>query len=188
MTNHQLVRLSAALLVFFSSLLTFDSSAQTTRATQSGTVAGTMPQSLQVPAGLSFTVRLKEALNSRSVTPGTMWNGVLADDFVSPRGRVYAFAGTTVTGVVASVQPSVNDQPAAISLRVTSIDGVELYTDNRVRSAPPLYEGRSLQTGSNTLRNDHPSTIGSGGSPASGVNQQLNLGVGSLLTFSTSAP
>jgi len=188
MTSHQLPRLSAALLVFFSSLLASDSSAQTTPATQSGTVAGTMPQSLRVPAGLSFTVRLREALNSRSVTPGTIWNGVLADDFVSPRGRVYASAGTTVTGVVASVQPSVNDQPASISLRATSIDGVELYTDNRIRSGSPLYEGRSLQTGSNTIRNDHPGTIGTGGFAASGANQQVNLGAGSLLTFSTSAP
>jgi len=189
MTSHQLPRLSAALLVFFSSLLACDSNAQTTRVTQSGTVAGTMPQSLRVPAGLSFKVRLKEALNSRSVTPGTTWNGVLADDFVSPGGRVYAPAGTTVTGVVSSVQPSVNDQPASISLRATSIDGVELYTDNRIRSGSPFYEGRNLQTGSNALRNDHPGTTGSsGGFATSGANQQVTLGAGSVLTFSTSAP
>src|SRR5262249_47910921 len=143
-----------------------------TRVTQSGTVAGTMPQSLRVPAGLSFKVRLKETLNSRNVTPGTIWNGVLADDFVGARGRVYAPVGTTVTGVVASVQPSVNDQPASISLRAMAIDGVELYTDNRIRSGSPIYEGQSLQTGSNVLRNDYHGTIGSsGGFATSGANQ-----------------
>jgi hypothetical protein len=183
-------RLVMRLCMIGSALLVFDSRAQTTRVTQSGTVSGTMPQSLRVPVGLSFKVRLKESLNSRKLTAGATWNGVLADDFVSPQGRVYALAGTTVTGVVTSVQPAINDQPASISLRALSIDGVELYTDSRVRNGPAGYQGGSLQTSAdNNLRNDHAGPTGSsGGFATSGANQQVNLAAGALLTFSTSAP
>ncbi|QNI32249.1 hypothetical protein H7849_25235 [Alloacidobacterium dinghuense] len=190
MYNLRPFRLTPGLLVAGLALLVSYSKAQTTRVTQSGTVSGTMPQSLRVPTGLSFKVRLKEGLSSRIATPGTIWTGVLAEDFVSPQGRVYAVVGTTVTGVVATVQPAVNDQPASLSLRAMSIDGVEIYTDNRTRSGPgPSQGGDLLTSGSYNLRNDHAGTTGdSGGFATSGAKQQVNLAAGSLLTFSTSAP
>jgi hypothetical protein len=154
--------------------------AQTTRVTQSGTVSGTLPQSLRLPVGLSFKVRLKDSLDSRVVTAGILWSGVLADDLVSPQGRVYAIEGSPVTGIVTTVRPALNDQPASISLRAISISGVELYTTNRTR------DGALAQSGD--VRTNGSATGPIGGFVTSDANQQVNLKAGTLLTFNTSVP
>jgi hypothetical protein len=187
MINIRSIRSITGLAVIGLALLAGNSPAQTTRATQSGTMSGTLPQSLRIPIGLSFKVRLKDSLNSRVVTPGAMWTGVLAEDFVGPQGRVYAVVGTTVTGIVASVQPGVDSLPASISLRAMSIDGVELYIDSRRASGSPFSAGGGLQTsGSNNLTSDHAGTSGSSsGFATSAASQQINLRSGTLLTFST---
>ena len=156
------------------------SEAQTARATQSGTVSGTLPPSLRLPVGLSFKVRLKDSLNSQVVTAGTLWSGVLVDDLVSPQGRVYAVAGTPVTGIVASVRSAGNDQPASIALRAISISGVELYTTNRTR------DGAVGQSGDVRTNGNATGTVG--GFVTSDANQQVNLKAGTLLTFNTSTP
>jgi len=154
--------------------------AQTTRVTQAGTVSGTLPQSLRLPVGLSFKVRLKDSLNSRVVTAGTLWSGVLVDDLVTPQGRVYAAAGTPVTGIVASVRSAGNDQTASISLRAVSISGAELYTTNRTR------DGAVGQSGD--MRTNGSATGPVGGFVTSDTNQQVNLKAGTVLTFNTSTP
>lgn len=181
MTNpcrHHLVR---TIVVAGSALFLNGGYAQTTRATQSGTISATLPQSLRLPVGLSLKVRLKDSLNSRIVTPGIIWNGVLAEDLVSPQGRVYAVAGTPVTGVVASVRPAANDQPASISLRAVSINGVELYTTDKTRDGAAFGQDGALRS--------NPVVAGPiGGFVTSNANQQVNLTAGTLLTFNTSVP
>lgn len=185
MTSNRTFRLAMGLVVIGASLLMADGKAQTARNTQSGTVSGTMPASLTIPPGMSFKVRLKHALNSGNTTAGTNWDGVLVDDLVSPQGRVYFLAGTTVAGVVASAQPAIDNLPGSILLRATSIDGVELHTDNSTRTGSINDRGGSLQSaGGASLGNNHPGTTGFATSAATG---QVNLSAGALLTFDTTA-
>jgi len=190
MPNNRAIRLVIGLFTIGSLLLMPDGKAQTARSTQSGTISGTTPPSLRIPTGISFKVRLRHALSSGNTTAGTNWDGVLVDDLVSPQGRVYALAGTPVTGVVASVQPAANNQAGAISLRATSIDGVELHTDNKVRTGPDNdRSGGSLQPeGGINLRNSHAGTTGSSGGFATSAVTQINLSANSVLIFSTTIP
>jgi hypothetical protein len=191
MANNRTFRLAIGLFVIGPSLLMADGKAQTARNTQSGTISGTMPPSLRIPTGISFKIRLRHALNSGNATAGANWDGVLVDDLVSPQGRVYALAGTTVTGVVASVQPAADNLPGAISLRATSIDGVELHTDNKAGTGPENdRSGGSLQPeGGVNLRNSHAGTTGSsGGFATSAVTAQINLSANAVLIFNTTIP
>ena len=184
MTTNRVFRSAMGLLVVASSLLMTNGQAQTVRNTQSGTISATIPPTLRIPAGVSFTVKLRSALNSGNATPGTNWDGVLVDDLVSPQGKVFAAAGTTVAGVVASVKPAVDNQPGAISLRATSIDGAELHTDNRMRTGQGGdSRGGGLQSESAVARAGQRVT--SEGFATSAVTQQVNLSPGALLTFST---
>lgn len=188
MTGNRAFRLAMGLLVIGSSLLMVDGEAQTVRNTESGTISGTIPATLRIPPGITFKVRLRNALNSSNATPGTNWDGVLVDDLVSPRGRVYALAGTTVAGVVASVKPAVDNQPGAISLRATSIDGVELHTDNKIRTGSEVGQsgGRLQPEGGVNLRN---SVAGpSEGFATSSATEQANLSAGAMLKFDTTVP
>jgi hypothetical protein len=188
MSNNRAFRSALGLLVISSILLIVAGEAQTVRSTRSGTISGTIPATLRIPAGITFTVRLRHALNSSTATPGTNWDGVLADDLVSPQGRVYVQAGTAVSGVVVSVKPSVNNQPGAISLRATSIDGVELYTDYKTRTGLPN-DGSGGQLQSESGLNSHGgNVISSNGFATSAVAQSVNLSAGALLTFNTTVP
>jgi hypothetical protein len=188
MANNRAVRSALGLLVINSTLLIAGSEAQTVRNTQSGTISSTIPATLRIPAGISFKVRLQHALNSGNATPGTNWDGVLAEDLVSPQGRVYAAAGTPVGGVVASVKPGVNNQPGAISLRATSIDGVELHTDYKTRTGSEN-DGSGEQLQSEGGLNSHGGhVVSSDGFATAAVAQQANLSVGALLTFNTTVP
>lgn len=188
MSNNRDFRLAIGLLVIGSSLLMAGGEAQTVRNTQSGTISGTIRPTLRIPAGISFKVRLRHALNSGNVTPGTNWDGVLVDDLVSPQGRVYALAGTPVAGVVASVKPAVDNQPGAFSLRASSIDGVELYTDYKTRSGSQGDEsgGRLQSEGGVNSYAGH--VVSSEGFATSAVTQQPNLSAGAILKFDTMTP
>ena len=176
------------LLVMSSTLLMVRAEAQTVRSAQSGTVAGTIPATLRIPTGISFKVRLRHALNSGNATPGTNWDGILANDLVSPQGRVYALAGTPVGGVVVSVRPVVNNQAGAISLRATSIDGVELYTDYKTRTGSENDGSGGLLQSEGGLNAHGGHVVSSNGFATSAVTQQANLSAGALVTFNTTVP
>ena len=188
MAENRAFRSALGLLVIGSTLLIAGTEAQTVRNTQSGTISSTTPATLRIPAGISFKVRLQHALNSGNATPGTNWDGVLADDLVSPQGRVYAAAGTPVSGVVASVKPGVNNQPGAISLRATAIDGVELHTDYKTRTGSENDGSGGLLQSEGGLNSHGGRVVSSDGFATSTVAQQANLSAGALLTFNTSVP
>jgi len=188
MTDNRSIRSALELLVISSTLLIAGGEAQTVRNTQSGTISSTISATLRIPAGISFKVRLQHALNSGNTTPGTNWDGVLEDDLVSPQGRVYAVSGTPVSGVVASVKPGIDNQPGAISLRATSIDGVELQTDYKTRTGSEN-DGSGGQLQSEGGLNSHGGrVVSSDGFATSAVAHQATLPAGTLLTFNTTVP
>lgn len=80
------------------------------------------------PNGTRVTVRVNNSLSSGSAHKGEAWEGRLTRDVVV-RGRKAAKAGDRVRGTVSYVKPSGRlEAPGEISIRVTSIDGLVVYS------------------------------------------------------------
>jgi hypothetical protein len=86
-----------------------------------------------IPAGSHATVRLNTTLNSVTANKGQPWSGTLTRDIVA-NGKVRAKAGDHVKGTVTYVNRSGRlHKPGEISLRLTSIKGVRVYSSRVTR-------------------------------------------------------
>lgn len=174
------------------SLFVVPSNAQTAPATERATVSGTTPATLRIPAGMSFSVRLMRALDSRTVTVGTQWAGILVNDIVTAKGQVIAHSGEVAAGVVASVQQPTADHPASMSLRAQSLNGTELESMERTSSARVSSQGGyTPPNGRISLESTPAGTSNTGArgfATATTSPGQVTLPAGATLNFQTTAP
>ena len=80
------------------------------------------PQPIVVPAGKTVTVRMGEALGSKTAQDGQAFTGTLANG-IAVNGKVVIPAGSRVTGVVSEAKSAGKFKGEAIlAIRLTSID------------------------------------------------------------------
>jgi hypothetical protein len=86
-----------------------------------------------IPAGSHATIRLNTSLSSATAGAGQPWNGTLTRD-ITAHGKVVARAGDGVRGKVTYVNRSGRlHKPGELSLRLTSIKGVRVYSSRVTR-------------------------------------------------------
>jgi hypothetical protein len=103
------------------------------------------PQPIVVPAGTTLTVRLGEALDSRSSEAGQSFSATLDQDVVVG-GQTVIAAGASVTGKVVSARPAgALAGEANLQLKLTSVnvDNANLRLATSVRSFGPKIKGKS---------------------------------------------
>lgn len=171
--------------------LVVSSNAQTAPATGRATVSGTTSATLRIPAGMSFTVRLMRALDSRTVTVGTQWDGILVNDIVGQNGQVIAHSGEVAAGVVTAVQQPTADHPASMSLRAQSLNGMELQSTERSSARLTSQGGYTAPSGRVNLAATPAGTSNTGArgfATATTGPGQVTLPAGATLNFQTTAP
>jgi hypothetical protein len=183
---------AAGLFIVSAGFVIHQAGAQTSPVTQRSTVSGTTPATMRIPAGISFSVRLMRALDSRVTGAGTHWDGILVNDIVGENGMVYAYSGEVASGVVSSVQPQTGDHPASMSLRAQSLNGIELQSMDRTSSSR-MTSGGGYTAPSNRI-NLAQTPAGTSNTGAKGFAEatagqgQLLLSAGTVLNFQTTAP
>ena len=103
------------------------------------------PQPIVVPAGTTLTVRLSEALGSRTSEVGQRFSATLDQDVVV-RGQTLIAAGASVTGKVVSARPAgAVAGEANLQLKLTSVnvDNANLRLATTVRSFGPKIKGKN---------------------------------------------
>lgn len=103
------------------------------------------PQPIVVPAGTTLTVRLGEALGSRTSEVGQRFSATLDQDVVV-RGQTLIAAGASVTGKVVSARPAgAVAGEANLQLKLTSVnvDNANLRLATSVRSFGPKIKGKN---------------------------------------------
>lgn len=185
-SNHGIYR-HLGFCVLSAGLLLTNAESQTSRMTQPGTVSATTPASPRIPAGITFTVRLTDSLDSQTASAGQGWAGILVNDVVGPGGKVFALSGGTVAGVVASVQPPTDTTSASMSLRAVSLNGVELQTEGVTRSKKTGSDTISTPSGKVSLPAEFSRAAKSGFATTTAPGGQTKLPSGSTLSFTTTA-
>ena len=188
MSSHHGIYRHLAFCLLSASLLVANAESQTSRATQPGTVSATTPASPRVPAGLTFTVRLTDSLNSQTASAGQGWAGILVNDMVGPGGKVFALSGATVAGVVAAVQPPTDTTPASISLRAVSLNGVDMQSESVTWSKKTGSETISTPSGKVSVPAGFSAATRRGFAATTAPGGQTTLASGAILSFTTTAP
>jgi hypothetical protein len=100
-----------------------------------------------IPAGSHATVRLNTSLSSARAEKGQPWHGTLTRDIVA-NGKVRAKAGEPVKGIVTFVNRSGRlHKPGQLSLRLTSIKGVRVYSSRVTREGKSHTKSNATKIG-----------------------------------------
>jgi len=103
------------------------------------------PQPIVIPAGTTLSVRLGEALGSRTSEVGQSFSATLDQDVVV-RGQTVIAAGASVTGKVVAARPAgALAGEANLQLKLTSVnvDNTKLRLTTSVRTFGPKIKGKN---------------------------------------------
>ncbi len=103
------------------------------------------PQAIVVPVGTTLTVRLGEALGSRTSESGQRFSATLDQDVVVG-GQTVIAAGASVSGKVVSARPAgqlAGEANLQLQLTSVSVDNANLRLATSVRSFGPKIKGKN---------------------------------------------
>jgi len=156
-----------------------------------------------IPSGKRITVRVGSELSSGKANVGDGFEGSLAKDLVVD-GKTVARAGSTVHGKVTYVNPSGRlHKPGAITLRLTSVNGIPVHTSGVSRQGKSHTKSNATKIGGGAaagallggvIGGGKGALIGAGAGAGAGTGvavatgkQEAVIPAESMLTFTTAS-